>query len=441
MGGSGSTDRSPGRVALASFLGTTVEWYDYFLFGTAAVLVLNRQFFPSLSPAAGTLAAFATFSVAFVARPLGSLVFGHYGDRLSRKKMLVFSLVGMGAATVAVGLLPGFGTIGVAAPVLLVTLRLLQGIAVGGEWGGASLMALEHAPEGRRAFYASWAQAGVPAGTVLATGAFALAGLLPDEQFDAWGWRIPFLASALLIGVGLWIRLRIEESPELARAHAEQAAAPEPAPPPLLDVLRDNKKAVLIGALSVVGGNTVYYLATVYMLSLGPQTFGFPRSTVLLAIMAAAIVDVAVMPCVALLADRIGRRRLLQLGAVLGIVVGVPMFAAFETGTPWGILLATMLALPIGHAFSSAVVTSYIPGLFPAGVRYTGAGLAYQVSGIIASAPAPFMATLLFSVTGSSLTVGAYLSVVSLVALVAITVGPRTSLDRDVAAEPAPAPV
>ncbi|OZM77448.1 MFS transporter [Pseudonocardia sp. MH-G8] len=423
---------SPAKVAFASFVGTTVEWYDYFIFGTAAVLVLNEQFFPTLDPVAGRLAAFATFSVAFVARPLGSILFGHYGDRVGRKKMLVYSLLGMGLATVLVGVLPGYATIGIAAPVVLVALRFVQGFAVGGEWGGAALMALEHAPARKRAFFASWPQAGVPAGIVLATGAFYLVQLMPEAQFQAWGWRIPFLASAALIAVGLYIRLRITESPEFEALQQVQARREEPQRAPIGEVLRGHKRSVLIGALSIAGGNTVFYLATVYMLAHGPQDLGFDRGLILLMIMAAAAIDIVSMPLVAMIADRIGRKRLLQFGAVIGIVIGVPMFALFQTGTAWGIFLAAFLALPVGHAFSSAVITSFIPGLFETRVRYTGAGLSYQLSGIIASAPAPFVATFLYASTQSSLAVGAYLSAVSLVALAAISCGPRTHLDREV---------
>jgi metabolite-proton symporter len=423
---------APAKVAFASFVGTTVEWYDYFIFGTAAVLVLNQQFFPTLDPVAGTLAAFATFSVAFIARPLGSVLFGHFGDRVGRKKMLVYSLLGMGLATVLVGLLPGYATIGVAAPTILVALRFVQGFAVGGEWGGAALMALEHAPARKRAFFASWPQAGVPAGIVLATGAFYLVQLMPEDQFQTWGWRIPFLASAVLIAVGLYIRLRVTESPEFAQLQDEAARRETTQRAPIFEVLREHKGSVLIGAFSIAGGNTVFYLATVYMLAHGPQDLGFDRGLILLMIMAAAAIDIVSMPLVAMIADRIGRKRLLQLGAVIGIVIGVPMFALFQTGTAWGIFLAAFLALPVGHAFSSAVITSFIPGLFETGVRYTGAGLSYQLSGIIASAPAPFVATYLYASTQSSLAVGAYLSAVSLVALAAISCGPRAHLDREV---------
>lgn len=429
---------SPSRVAFASFIGTTVEWYDYFIFGTASVLVLNSQFFPTLDPLAGTLAAFATFAVAFIARPLGSVLFGHFGDRVGRKKMLVYSLLGMGLATVLVGLLPGYAAIGAAAPILLVVLRIVQGFAVGGEWGGAVLIALEHAPARKRAFFASWPQAGVPAGIVLATGAFYLVQLLPEAQFQAWGWRIPFLASAVMIAVGLYIRLRITESPEFARMQDEEALREGAHRVPIIEVLRTHKRPVLIGALSIAGGNTVFYLATVYLLAHGPQNLGFDRGLVLLMIMAAAALDIVSMPLVALIADRIGRRQLLQIGAVIGIVIGVPMFALFQTGTPSGIFLATFLALPIGHSFSSAVITSFIPGLFETRIRYTGAGLAYQLSGIISSAPAPFVAASLYASTQSSLAVGAYLSAVSVIALAAISCGPRTYLDREVAATPVP---
>lgn len=423
---------SPVKVALASFVGTTVEWYDYFIFGTAAVLILNQQFFPTLSSTAATLASLATFSVAFVARPLGSIIFGHFGDRISRKKMLVWSLLGMGIATILVGLTPGYATIGIAAPITLVILRFVQGFAVGGEWGGAVLMALEHAPDRKRAFFASWPQAGVPAGIVLSTGAFYLVQLLPEEQFQSWGWRLPFLASSLMIAAGLYIRLKVTESPEFAKMQQEESQLERPRRVPILEVLREHKRSVLIGAFSVGGGNTVFYLSTVYMLSHGPKDLGFDRGKILLMIMLAAAIDVVAMPLAAVIADRIGRRQLLQIGALTGIVIGVPMFWLFRSGTEWGIFLAAFLALPIGHALSSAVLPSFIPGLFETRVRYTGAGLAYQLSGIIASAPAPFMASWLYLQTGSSLAVGAYLSAVSAVALIAISAAPRVPLDQAV---------
>ena len=424
---------SPAKVALASFIGTTVEWYDYFIFGTAAVLVLNDQFFPTLSPTAGLLASLGTFSVAFIARPFGSVVFGHFGDRSSRKQMLVWSLLGMGIATILIGLVPSYGTIGVAAPAILVALRFLQGFAVGGEWGGAVLMALEHAPARKRAFYSSLPQAGVPAGLVLATGAFYLAQLMPDDAFLSWGWRLPFLASSVMIAAGLYIRLKVAESPELARMLEEEDRT-APRRVPILEVLRDHKKQVLIGALSVGAGNTVFYLSSVYMLSHGPTDLGFDRGQILLTLMVAAAIDIVALPLTAMVADRIGRRRPLQLCAVIGIVIGVPMFWFFRTGTPWGIFLAMFLALPIGHAFSSSVLPSFIPGLFETRVRYTGAGPAYQLSGVIASAPAPFMATWLYLETGSSLAVGGYLSFVSVISLIAISFAPRAPLDREVAA-------
>ncbi|RCS89604.1 MULTISPECIES: MFS transporter [Brevibacterium] len=234
---------NPSKVAFASFIGTTVEWYDYFLFGTAAVLVLNEQFFPDLDPVAGQLASLSTFAVAFVARPLGGLIFGHFGDRLSRKSMLVLSLLMMGIATFAIGLLPGYATIGVAAPVLLVLLRVVQGFGVGGEWGGAVLMAVEHAPAHKKAFYGSWPQAGVPAGSVLSSLVFFLVQLMPNDQFMSWGWRIPFLISAVLVVIGLFIRLRLTESPELAEVKKDKNEAALPA----VEMLKYSKKSLLIG--------------------------------------------------------------------------------------------------------------------------------------------------------------------------------------------------
>lgn len=406
------TGDNPAKVAFASFIGTTVEWYDYFLFGTAAVLVLNTQFFPSLNPLAGQLASLATFGVAFVARPLGGLIFGHFGDRLSRKSMLVLSLLMMGSSTFLIGALPNYETIGIAAPILLVVLRIIQGFAVGGEWGGAILMAVEHAPKHKRAFYGSWPQAGVPAGSVLSSLVFFIVQLMPDEQFFAWGWRIPFLLSAVLVGIGLFIRMKLEESPEFAEVKDTGSESEVP----VLEVVRTSKKSLLIGIFCLVGSNTLFYLATVYLLSWAPANTNLSRGDVLLAIAVGAAADVIAIPAVATFADRHGRRTMMVVGNIVTALAAYPIFLAMSTGTVWGAMLAMMLAFPIAHSIVYATSSGFVAHLFPPKVRYTGSSVAYQVGGLISSAPAPVISTLLYAQFGTWAAVAGYLVVANLIA-------------------------
>jgi metabolite-proton symporter len=404
------------RVALASFIGTTIEWYDYYIFGTAAVLVFNTQFFSNLSPVAGTLAALATFGVAFVARPLGGVLFGHFGDRVGRKAMLVTSLLMMGAGTLAVGLLPTYASIGVWAPVLLVACRILQGIAVGGEWSGAVLMAAEHAPPGRRAFYASFPQSGVPAGVVLSSSIFFLVQLMPEEQLLSWGWRIPFLASVVLVAVGLYIRLNITESPEFTRMRQrdEQAALP------FGETMRTAKRPLILGIFSLFAPNVPFYLATVFLLSYVPENTGTSRGTVLLVLIAVSAAEVVTIPAAAMLADRVGRRRVMATGAVLVALLAWPVFAMVDSGSVALLVLGLFLLLPVAHAMAYAVTASYISDLFEPRVRYTGSALAYQMGGVVTSAPAPFVAGALIAWSGSSAWIAAYMAAGSVVALLGL---------------------
>lgn len=402
----------PAKVAFASFIGTTVEWYDYFLFGTAAVLVLNQQFFPDLDPVAGQLASLSTFAVAFVARPLGGLVFGHFGDRLSRKSMLVLSLLLMGVATFAIGLLPGYATIGVAAPILLVVLRLAQGFGVGGEWGGAVLMAVEHAPAHKKAFYGSWPQAGVPAGSVLSSLVFFLVQLMPDEQFMSWGWRIPFLISAVLVVIGLVIRLRLSESPELTELKKDHAEVALPA----VEMMKTSKKPLLIGIFCLVGSNTLFYIASVYLLAYAPDSTGLTRGEVLLAIAIGASFDVIAIPLVAIFADRHGKRTMMLVGSMVTAVATIPIFLAINTGTFLGAIVAMVIAFPIAHSIVYATSSGFISGLFQANVRYTGASISYQMGGLISSAPAPLISVLLYTTFQSWVPVALYLIAANLLA-------------------------
>ena len=412
---------SPAKVASASFIGTTIEWYDYYIFGTASVLIFNTQFFPNLDPFAGTLAAFATFAVAFIARPFGGAFFGHFGDRIGRKKMLVLSVVTMGAGTLVVGLLPTYATIGIWAPILLVLCRFLQGFAVGGEWGGAVLMSLEHAPENKRAFYASFPQAGVPAGTVLSAGTFALLTLMPAEDFQAWGWRIPFLASVILVAIGLYIRLRVTESPEFL-AVKERNEVPKV---PAVEIFKYHKWPLVAGMLCTFAPNIVFYIATVFLVSYGPAEVGVSGQTIFVALMIAACLQIVSMPFIATFADKYSKRGLLLVGCVIVAVGAFPIFMLFNIGTFWGVLGALVLALPIMHAFSYGAISGFTAELFPARVRYTGTSLAYQLGGIITSAPVPIIATLLIRETGTSASVSLYIIVAALLGFTIIALAPR----------------
>ena len=412
---------SPAKVAMASFIGTTIEWYDYFIFGAAAVLVLNQQFFPTLDPLAGVLASFATFAVAFIARPFGGAFFGHFGDRIGRKKMLVWSVVTMGAGTFVVGLLPNYETIGIWAPVLLVVCRFLQGFAVGGEWGGAVLMSLEHAPANKRAFYASFPQAGVPAGTVLSSGTFALLVLMPQEDLMSWGWRIPFIASIVLVAVGLWIRLKVTESPEFLKVK-ERNEAPKV---PVWDVLKFHKRSLLTGMLCTFAPNIIFYIATVFLLKYGPAELGISSNTIFVALMIAASLQVITLPYFATFADRHSKKRLLLVGCVLVALGSFPVFWLFSIGTFWGVLAAMVLALPILHGISYGVISGYTAELFPARVRYTGTSLAYQLGGIITSAPVPIVATLLIDQYDSYWPVAVYITVSAILGFIIIAIAPK----------------
>lgn len=412
---------NPSKVAFASFIGTTVEWYDYFLFGTAAVLVLNEQFFPDLDPVAGQLASLSTFIVAFVARPLGGLIFGHFGDRLSRKSMLVLSLLMMGIATFAIGLLPGYATIGVAAPVLLVLLRVVQGFGVGGEWGGAVLMAVEHAPAHKKAFYGSWPQAGVPAGSVLSSLVFFLVQLMPNDQFMSWGWRIPFLISAVLVVIGLFIRLRLTESPELAEVKKDKNEAALPA----VEMLKYSKKSLLIGIFCLVGSNTLFYIASVYLLSYAPESTELTRGEVLLAIAIGASFDVIAIPLVAIFADRHGKRTMMLVGSIITALATIPIFLAINTGTFIGAIIAMIIAFPIAHSTVYATSSGFISGLFKPNVRYTGASISYQVGGLISSAPAPLISVLLYTTFQSWVPVALYLIAANLLAALFVLLAKR----------------
>ena len=383
-------------VALASFAGTTIEWYDFFLYGTAAALVFNKVFFPTFAPLTGTLAAYGTYAVGFVARPLGGVVIGHFGDRIGRKSMLVLTLVLMGAATFLIGLLPTYEHIGLWAAVALVALRMVQGFGVGGEWGGAVLMAVEHAPPGSRGFYGSWPQIGVPAGLILATGAFSLASLLPEDQFLSWGWRLPFLLSVVLVGVGLFIRLKILETPAFARMKETGREARMP----ILVVLRQYPKQVLLAMGARVAENGSFYIYSVFSLTYATQYAGVNRNVVLNAILLAAACDAVAIPFYGALSDRIGRRPVYLFGATMTAVLAFPFFWMIGTGSTPMVVLAMLAVFLLSHAPMYAPQAAFLSELFGARVRYSGASLGSQLASVVAGAPAPLIATALMAKQG-----------------------------------------
>ena len=378
-------------VAFASLIGTTIEWYDFFLYGTAAALVFNRLYFPTFDPLTGTLAAFGTYAVGFVARPIGGIVIGHFGDRVGRKSMLVLTLMLMGVATFCIGLLPTYDRIGMWAAVALIALRLVQGFGVGGEWGGAVLMAVEHAPDEARGFYGSWPQIGVPAGLLLSTLAFALAARLPEAQFYAWGWRIPFLLSVLLVGVGLLIRLRIVETPAFERIKETRAEARRP----IVEVLRTHPKEVLLAIGARLAENGSFYIYTVFVLVYATQKVGIERETVLDGILIGAAWMLLAIPLFGALSDRLGRRPIYLFGATVTALFAYPLFWLLDTGSTPLVWLALTVALVFAHAPMYGPQAAFLSELFGARVRYSGASLGSQLSSVIAGGLSPFIATAL----------------------------------------------
>ena len=404
------------QVAFASFIGTAVEWYDFFLYGTAAALVFNQLFFPNFAPLTGTLASFATFGVGFVARPLGGMVFGHFGDRIGRKSMLVITLLMMGGATFLIGLLPTFDAAGLLAPILLVVLRFVQGFAVGGEWGGATLMAVEHAPEESRNFYASWPQMGAPAGLVLSTAVFTAFSSLPDAAFFAWGWRVPFLLSVVLIAVGLFIRLRVLESPAFARVKEVGAESRRP----LIEVVKGYPVATLISIGVVLVNIGGYYIVITFTLAYATEQLGVARNVTLIGLLLAGLAEIAGILVFAYLADRVGRRRVALWSAAFVAVLAYPYFSLVDTAEPALIWLA-MGVWTFAAGALYGITGVLIAHLFEARVRYSGISLGYQGAGVIGGALAPLIATALVSLAGgSSWLVATYLFAVSLVSLLSV---------------------
>lgn len=424
-----TTVASHHRLAgLASLAGTTIEWYDFFLYGTAAALVFNRLFFPELDPLSGLFAAFATYAVGFIGRPVGGLVFGHLGDRVGRKAMLIATLLLMGLPTVAIGLLPTHDQVGYWAAGALALLRFLQGVAVGGEWGGAVLMAVEHAPEGRKGFYGSLPQTGVGAGLVLSSLAMAGVSALPEADLLSWGWRLPFLASIVLLGVGWLIRARVPESPEFLRL--QQHALPEPAP--LRVVLSVHRRSVLTVIGARMAENAWFYLSATFALAYATGTLGLPRADILAGITAGALLSLLTMPLAGWLSDRIGQRRLYRIGVLMLIAYVWPFFALLGLRDVLIAQLALVAALGIVFPLMYAPESLLFARQVPAPVRYSGISLGVQVAGVLGGGLAPMIAAALLARGGGDPhLVVMYLLGLAAIALLAVSCMPADDTGAD----------
>ena len=423
------TGSSIGKVVFASLVGTAVEWYDFFLYGSAAALVFGALFFPGSDPVTGTLLAFGTYAVGFAARPLGGIVFGHFGDRVGRKKMLVISLMTMGIATIAIGLLPTYATIGIAAPILLVVCRLFQGFAVGGEWGGAVLMSAEHGDEARRGFWSSWPQAGVPLGNLMATGVlFVLAAVQSDADFEAWGWRIPFLLSVVLVGIGLYVRLTLEESPVFQEAKAEIAEKKHAeSHMPLFEVIKTYPREVFIAMGMRMAENISYYIFTIVVLSYAADYLGASTDLILQMLLIAAAGQFFLIPAIGALSDKVGRRPLYMVGAIGVGVWTFFFFGLIDSMSSGKVLLAVGVGL-FFHSLMYAPQAAFFSELFGTSVRYTGASVGYQLASVFAGALAPIIALQLLGSADEKNTtaVAIYVSIASLITVVAVLFAKET---------------
>ncbi|MBI1196436.1 MAG: MFS transporter [Phenylobacterium sp.] len=413
--------RGLGKVIGASMIGTTIEWYDFFLYGTAAALVFNKLFFPQADPLTGSLLAFATYALGFAARPLGGLVFGHFGDRIGRKRLLMLSLMLMGGATVLIGCLPTYAQIGAAAPLLLILLRLVQGFAVGGEWGGAVLIVAEHGDAARRGFWTSWPQAGVAAGNLISAAILAImAAVQSDADFLAWGWRIPFLLSVVLIGVGWWVRSTVAESPLFLEARAEAAASA-----PVVEAIRTRPKALLTGAGLRVAENICYYVVTTFAITYVVEVAGLPRRLALNAILIASAVQFAAIPLFAMLSDRIGRRPVYAIGAAGTGLWAFAFFRLLDSGSTVWVTVAIIGGL-IFHAAMYGPQAAFLAEMFPTRIRYSAVSLSYQLTSIVAGSLAPIIAIALLQATHSSIWISVYVGVAGAISFVSALLARET---------------
>ncbi|MGJ4931558.1 MFS transporter [Bradyrhizobium sp. HKCCYLS2038] len=405
VGEAGSSKKVRG-VIWSSFLGTTLEWYDFFIYGTVAALVFNKLFFPSFDPAVGVLLSFGTFTAGFIARPLGALIFGHYGDTLGRKRILVLTMLLMGLATVGIGLLPTYDQVGVVATCLLVILRLAQGLALGGEWGGAVLMVAEHGDSQRRGLQTSWAQIGVPAGNLLSVGAIAaMSAMLPEKEFLSWGWRVPFLLSGILIAVALWVRSGIDESPKFMALAGEKRTSSRP----LIDLIKGHPRSLFVACFIRIGTDVAFYIFSLFVLTYVTGTLGLSRSVALQGVLVASAIQMFTIPWFASLSDRFGRQPIFLVGSIGAIVWIFLFFPLLGTKDPLLITTAICVAMTF-WALMYGPLAALISELFPTHVRYSGISLGYQLAGIFGGGLAPLIAAALLKEYQSPTAVAIYVA-------------------------------
>ena len=408
------------KAVVAATIGTTIEWYDFFLYGTAAGLIFGKLYFPNSDPLTATLAAFGTYFVGFVGRPIGAAIFGHYGDRVGRKATLIATLLTMGIATFLIAFVPTYETIGIWGAVILTVLRMLQGIGVGGEWGGSVLIAMEWSRTHRqRGLIASWPQFGVPAGLFLANLAVLAVSEMSGDQFASWGWRVPFMLSIVLVGIGLWIRLGILETPvfrQLVRNNRVEKA-------PMLEVIKRQPKEIILSAFARMAEQAPFYVFTAFVFAYAVGTLKVPRDFTLTAVLVAACVSFVTIPLAGHLSDRIGRRKMYLIGAVVTGVFGFIYFQMVDTAVPWLVFLAIVLSL-IPHDLMYGPQAALIAEAFTPRLRYSGASMGYQLASIIAGGPAPLIATALFAHYHSSTVIAVYIAVCAVISVVATALMP-----------------
>jgi MFS family permease len=418
------------KAVIASTVGTAIEWYDFFIYGTAAGLVFGKLYFPHEAPLAGTLAAFGTYFIGFVGRPIGAAIFGHYGDRIGRKATLIATLLCMGLGTFFIAFVPSYASIGIWGAVLLTVLRMIQGIGVGGEWGGSVLMSMEWARHNNhRGFVASWPQFGVPAGLLLSTAAIALFSYIAGDQFAVWGWRIPFLLSIILVGVGLWIRLGILETPVFQKLLDQNKIESAP----IVEVIKKQPKEIILSALLRMSEQAPFYIFTAFIFAYAVGTLKMNRDFILAAVMVAAIVSFFTIPFAGHLSDRIGRKNMYLIGAAVMGVFGFIYFAMVDTAEPALVFIAIVLSL-IPHDLQYGPQAALIAEAFTPRLRYSGASLGYQLASLVAGGPSPLIATALFAAYKSGYAIAIYIALCAVVTLIATAMMPDYT-GKDISAE------
>jgi MFS family permease len=418
------------KAVIASTIGTAIEWYDFFLYGTAAGLVFGKLFFPNQDPLSATLLAFGTYFVGFIARPVGAAIFGHYGDRIGRKATLIATLLFMGLATFFVAFVPTYSSIGIWGAIILTVLRALQGIGVGGEWGGSVLLAMEWSrTHGQRGLVASWPQFGVPCGLLLSTIAVAIFSAISGDQFATWGWRLPFALSIVLVGVGLWIRLGILETPVFQKLLDEDKVEKAP----ILEVIKKQPKEIILSALLRMSEQAPFYIFTAFVFAYTVGTLKMDRNFILIAVMVAACVEFVTIPLAGHISDRIGRRKMFLIGAAVTGLFGFLYFGMIDTAIPSAVFIAIVLSL-IPHGMQYGPEAALIAESFTPRLRYSGSSLGYQLASIIAGGPSPLIATALFATYHSGYAIAIFIAACAVISLVAASFMPDYT-GKDISAE------